>query len=112
MLATDLRINPNTVARAYDTLDTESVITTQCGRGTYAREHPDDAHLTRVRKDQLNAMMANGVTNALSLGYLTEDIKDAFDVELAKWVRQRQSPAASLPTRLAEPKATLARQKG
>jgi hypothetical protein len=48
----------------------------------------------------------------LGLGYSTEDMKDAFDVELAKWVRQRQSPVASLPTRIAEPKATLARQKG
>jgi len=91
MLAIDLRINPNTVARAYDTLDTEGVITTQRGRGTYVREHPDDAHLTQVRKDQLKAMMDNVVNNALSLGYPAEEIKEAFEVELARWMRQRQS---------------------
>ncbi|MGA2503823.1 MAG: GntR family transcriptional regulator [Anaerolineales bacterium] len=51
MLATELRINPNTVARAYDTLDTKGVISMQRGRGTFVREHPDDVHLTRVRKD-------------------------------------------------------------
>ena len=111
MLATDLRINPNTAARAYDTLDTEGVITTQRGRGTYVREHPDDAHLMRVRKDQLKAMMDNVVNNALSLGYPAEEIKEAFDVELARWMRQRRSTASSHTPRLAEPKANLVLQK-
>ncbi len=111
MLATDLRINPNTVARAYDILDTEGVITTQRGRGTYVREHPDDAHLTRVRKDQLKAMMDNVVNNALSLGYPAEEIKETFEVELARWMRQRRSAASSQAARLAEPKADLALQK-
>jgi GntR family transcriptional regulator len=112
MLATDLRINPNTVARAYETLDTEGVILTQRGRGTYVREHPDDVHLTRVRKDQLKAMMDTVVNNALSLGYPAEEIRLAFEIELAHWERLRQSTASSHSTRLAEPKANLAQQKG
>ena len=111
MLATELRINPNTVARAYDTLDTEGVITTQRGRGTFVREHPDDVNLTRVRKEQLRAMMDNVVNNALSLGYPTEEIKDAFDVELARWKRQRRSMTSSHATRLTGPKAKLVLQK-
>jgi GntR family transcriptional regulator len=111
-LATDLRINPNTVARAYETLDTEGVITTQRGRGRYVREHPDDAHLTRVRKDQLKAMMDNVVNNALSLGYPAEEIKEAFQVELERWIRHRRSTASSHDTRSAEPKANLVLQKG
>jgi GntR family transcriptional regulator len=111
-LATDLRINPNTVARSYDSLDTEGVIITQRGQGTYVREHPDDAHLARIRQEQLKAMMDNVVNKALSLGYTTEEIKDAFNVELAQWVRRRQSTASSPPSRLAEPKANLALQKG
>jgi GntR family transcriptional regulator len=110
-LATDLRINPNTAAKAYDTLDTEGVITTQRGRGTYVREHPDDAHLARVRKDQLKAMMDNVVNNALSLGYPTEEIKEAFEVELAHWIRQRRSTASSHDTRSAKPEAKLVLQK-
>jgi GntR family transcriptional regulator len=44
-LATTLRVNPNTVARAYDQLDADSVITTQQGRGTYVRKCPDNAYL-------------------------------------------------------------------
>jgi GntR family transcriptional regulator len=111
MLAADLRINPNTVARAYETLDTEGVITTQRGRGTYVRAHPDDAHLTRVRKDQLKAMMDDVVNNALSLGYPAEEIRVAFEIELARWVRQRRSTASSHDARSAGPKVNLALQK-
>jgi GntR family transcriptional regulator len=111
MLATDLRINPNTAARAYDTLDSEGVITTQRGRGTYVREHPDEAHLTPIRKDQLKAMMDNVINNALSLGYPDEEIKEAFEVELARWIRQRQSTASSHDTRLAKPGAKLVLRK-
>ncbi len=112
MLATDLRINPNTVARAFDILDTEGVITTQRGRGTYVREHPDDANLMRVRKEQLKAMMDNVISNALGLGYPAEEIKEAFEVELADWMRQRRSTASSHDTRSAKPEAKLVLQKG
>ncbi len=111
-LATELRINPNTVARAYDALDTEGVIITQRGQGTYVREHPDDAHLARIRQEQLKAMMDSVINKSLSLGYTTEEIKDAFAIELALWVRQRQSTAASHSTQLAEPEAKLILQRG
>lgn len=111
MLATDLRINPNTVARAYDTLDTEGVITAHRGRGTYVREHPDDAHLAHVRKDQLKAMMDNVVNNALSLGYPAEEIRAAFELELARCMRQRRSTTSSHDSRLAEHHANLVLQK-
>jgi GntR family transcriptional regulator len=111
MLATDLLINPNTVARAYEILDTEGVITTQRGRGTFVREHPDDVHLTRVRKDQLKAMMDNVVNNALSLGYPAEEIRLAFEIELAQRERQRRTTTASSHKRLADPNAKLVPHK-
>lgn len=107
MLATDLRINPNTVARSYESLDTEGVITTQRGQGTYVRQHPDDAHLTRIRQEQLQSMMDNVVNKALSLGYKSEEIKEAFEVELIQWVRQQQAIASSHDTRLAKPETNL-----
>jgi len=111
MLANDLRINPNTVARAYETLNTEGVITTQRGRGTYVREHPDDVHLTRVRKDQLKAMLDNVVNNALSLGYPVEEIRVAFEIELAHWERQQRATKSSHDKRVDEPDAKLVLQK-
>lgn len=87
-LATDLRINPNTVARAYDLLDSDSVITTQQGRGTYVRERPDNAHLTRVRQEQLKTLVASAVGKALSLGYTADEIREAFDAQMTRWARR------------------------
>jgi GntR family transcriptional regulator len=90
-LAADLRINPNTVARAYDQLDGDNVITTQQGRGTYVRERPDQAHLTRVRQEQLKALMDNAVGKALSMGYTAQEIREAFDAQLARWTRAKKA---------------------
>jgi GntR family transcriptional regulator len=89
-LATNLRVNPNTVARAYDMLDSDNVITTQQGRGTYVREHPDNVHLTRVRQEQLKSLMDNTVAKALSQGYTAEEIEAAFNAQLARWVRMKK----------------------
>ena len=90
-LATTLHVNPNTIARAYDQLVADNVITTQPGRGTYVRERPDDAHLTRVRQEQLKAMMDGAVGKALSMGYTADEIRGAFDAQLMRWTRQKRA---------------------
>jgi GntR family transcriptional regulator len=90
-LATDLRINPNTVARAYDLLDGDGVITTQQGRGTYVRERPDNAHLTRVRQEQLKTLLDSAVGKALSLGYTADEIRETFDAQMTRWTRKIKS---------------------
>ena len=89
-LATSLRINPNTVARAYDQLDGDRVISTQQGRGTYVRERPDEAHLARMRADQLRALMDGTIGKALSTGYTADEVRAAFDTELARWSKPRK----------------------
>jgi GntR family transcriptional regulator len=90
-LATTLRINPNTVARAYDQLDGDNVITTQQGRGTYVRERPDEVHLTRMRQEQLKAMVDGVVGKALSMGYSVEQVREAFNEQLAHWTQNGES---------------------
>lgn len=90
-LATTLRVNPNTIARAYEQLDQDNVITTQQGRGTYVREQPDRAHLARMRQEQLKALLDSVLTQALSLGYTIEEIRDAFEAQLARWARQKKA---------------------
>lgn len=90
-LATNLRINPNTVARAYDQLDGDNVITTQQGRGTYVREHPDDAHLARVRQEQLKAMMDGVIGKAFSMSYTVDEVREMFDAQMARWTRMKKS---------------------
>ncbi len=84
-LATDLRVNPNTIARAYDVLDADRVITTQQGRGTYVREQPDQEHLQQARQDQLLRLVDSVVGKALSMGYGVQEVREAFEAQLARW---------------------------
>jgi GntR family transcriptional regulator len=82
-LAADLRINYNTVARAYLMLDSEEVISTQQGRGTYIAEHPDEEKLAVMRREKLRTMLGGVVLEAKSLGYTDEEIRAAFEDRLA-----------------------------
>jgi GntR family transcriptional regulator len=82
-LAAELRINYNTVARAYLLLDKEGVISTQQGRGTYIAEHPDEEKLALMRRGRLWAMLGGVVLEAKSLGYTDEEIRAAFEGCLA-----------------------------
>ena len=84
-LATDLRVNPNTIARAYDLLDTDRVITTQQGRGTYVREQPDQEHLLLARQEQLLSLVDSVVGKALSMGYSVQEVREVFEAQLACW---------------------------
>lgn len=90
-LAATLRINPNTVARAYDQLAADNVISTQQGRGTYVRERPDQDYLTHVRQEQLRTLAERTVGNALSLGYTEGEIRSALQAALTHWARLKKS---------------------
>lgn len=90
-LAVDLRVDPNTVARAYAILDSQGVISTQQGRGTYIAEHPDEARLAAFRAEQLRQMMSHAIVDALSLGYQPAEVRDAFLGELSRWEERAHS---------------------
>ena len=78
-LAQDLRVNFNTIARAYAVLDDAGIISTQQGRGTYVRERPDERALTQMRAQKLGALVGRAVIEAFSLGYKPAEIRAAFD---------------------------------
>jgi len=92
-LAVDLRVDPNTVAHAYNLLHNEGVISTQRGRGTFVAQHPDDARLARMRQEKLQAIMNSALLEALSLGYPADEIREAFEEELVRWRKTKSSPA-------------------
>lgn len=96
-LAVDLRVDPNTVARAYAILDSQGVISTQQGRGTYIAERPDQAELARFREEQLRQMLARAVLDVLSLGYRPEEVRRAFLEELAPWETRAENDNANQP---------------
>jgi len=81
-LAADIRVNLNTVARAYYELDREGVISTQRGKGTFVSGVPDQKQIERKRQKLLHSIMESALDEARKLGYSREELKNAFQVEL------------------------------
>ena len=77
-LATELRINFNTVARAYRTLDETRLISTQRGRGTYIWEGPTSEGVDSMRQKSLQALAENYLAGATQLGFSPEQIEAAL----------------------------------
>ena len=77
-LAADLRVNFNTVARAYRTLDDESLISTQHGRGTFVLEPPPSLAPEDLRRQMLNDLTKRCLERANKLGFTPEEIDDSF----------------------------------
>ncbi len=67
-LATELRINFSTVARAYTVLDEERLISTQRGRGTYIWEAPSPETVEHLRQRDLQELARHYLEEAGRLG--------------------------------------------
>ncbi len=88
-LAQDLRVDRNTVVRAYTVLDREGVISLQRGRGTFVKSHARHPELTRHRHERLQVIIGEGIARALSLGYAPDEIQRVFAKRLSEWERAR-----------------------
>lgn len=89
-LAADIRVNFNTVARAYRLLDEAGLISTQLGRGTYVWEAPSEEAMRRLRDQGLHDLVERFLDEAQRLGYSLEELRQAFDKHLAS--RGRATP--------------------
>lgn len=81
-LATELRINFNTVARAYRLLDEAGIISTQQGRGTFILEQPPPEVSARLRRESLHALARRYLEEAARLGFNPQDAVQALDHHL------------------------------
>jgi GntR family transcriptional regulator len=90
-MATDLRVNFNTVARAYRLLDEAGLISTQQGRGTYIWERPSEETLQRLRKKGLEDLTAKYLEDAAQLGYSLQETADFFQ-QFLHHHENRESP--------------------
>lgn len=72
-LAADLRINFNTVARAYRILDEMGIISTQHGRGTFIIEQDSAEANERLRHESLAALARRYLEETSRLGFSAED---------------------------------------
>jgi GntR family transcriptional regulator len=84
-LATDLRINWNTVARAYKLLDEARLISTQQGRGTYIWEAPSEETTQALRQQALEGLTRRYISAAARLGCTPEDVSAILVQALKAW---------------------------
>lgn len=77
-LATELRINFNTVARAYRLLDENRLISTQRGRGTYIWEEPEEATVQQLRRHRLEEMTRSYLESVRQLGFSLAETMDVL----------------------------------
>jgi GntR family transcriptional regulator len=82
-LATDLRVNFNTVARAYRLLDEAGLISTQQGRGTYIWEPPSEQANLKLRQQSLAELAQRFVQEAARRGFSPQEIRQALEDQLA-----------------------------
>ena len=84
-LATDLRVNFNTVARAYRLLDEAGLISTQQGRGTYIWEEPSEKTTATLRKHSLEVLVRRCLSRAARLGCAPEEVQAEFTRQMHDW---------------------------
>lgn len=73
-LAQELRVNFNTVARAYRILDESRIISTQQGRGTFITEILLPYVAEKLRNESLEALTRRYVDEAIRLGFSEREI--------------------------------------
>lgn len=84
-LASDLRVNFNTVARAYRMLDEARIISTQQGRGTYITEIPPPEVSEKLRQESLSSLTQRYISEALRLGFTHREISQMVKDNLKSW---------------------------
>jgi GntR family transcriptional regulator len=94
-MATDLRVNFNTVARAYRLLDEAGVISTQHGRGTYILGETPPEAIEQLRRQALQELTRRYINEARRLEFTPKEVKELFDGYLAVWETQNLPPVDS-----------------
>ena len=84
-LAEELRVNFNTVARAYRILDEARIISTQQGRGTYITEIPPPKVTEKLRQESLQALTQRYISEALRLEFSKAEINEMIREQLKAW---------------------------
>src|SRR5262245_31467098 len=84
-LAEELRVNFNTVARAYRILDEARIISTQQGRGTYITEIPPPNVSEKLRRETLEALTQRYITEATRLEFSKSEVRQMVSDQLKAW---------------------------
>lgn len=94
-LAEELRVNFNTIARAYRILDEARIISTQQGRGTYITEIPPPNVSEKLRKETLEALTQRYIGEARRLDFSKSEIRQMVSDQLKTWSDAPESQSES-----------------
>lgn len=89
-LAEELRVNFNTVARAYRILDEARIISTQQGRGTYITEIPPPKISEQLRRESLEALTRRYISEAGRLDFSKSEISQMVKDQLKAWKESQE----------------------
>jgi GntR family transcriptional regulator len=90
-LAEELRVNFNTVARAYRILDEARIISTQQGRGTFITEIPPPKVTEKLRQETLEALTQRFISEAMRLEFSKAEIRQMVSDQLKAWNEAKES---------------------
>ena len=92
-LASELRVNFNTIARAYRMLDEAGLISTQQGRGTYIHDQPEEGLGDLLKKETLEVQTARFLAELTRQGYTPQEIKETIERNQADELSNSEEPA-------------------
>jgi GntR family transcriptional regulator len=78
-LSIELAVNFNTVALAYRELDSQSVIATRRGEGTFVTNTPSEPEMQRVRESKLRSLVKALFDESRRLGYSVNEVRQAIE---------------------------------
>jgi len=81
-LARELAVNPNTVVRAYDSLERDGVIYRRKGSGCFTSDRGSDLD-ERRRLEELERLVRHTATEGYHLGFSAREIRQALAESLA-----------------------------
>ena len=73
-IATDLKVNPNTIQRSYQELEREKLVFTQRGMGTFVTE--DKLIIKELKKNLANNILNSFIDDMKAIGFGPNDIVD------------------------------------
>ncbi|QAT60864.1 MULTISPECIES: GntR family transcriptional regulator [Tissierellales] len=80
--STELKVNPNTVQRAYQELERENLVFTQRGMGTFVSK--DEEIIMKLKKNMADEIVDGFINDMKFLGYSSNEIINLITIKIKK----------------------------
>jgi len=98
-MAAHLRVNFNTIARAYRVLDDAGLISTQQGRGTYILERLEENRHQQLKRGALLAQARRFFESLVRQGYQPQEVEECLRDFLHNWKNTPGVPSSKIRMR-------------